>query len=448
MPGMVGGYGAGYSGIYGGYPREGSRNAARSIFNQGAMAGAAASGHVPFRDFAQEAAEMAGDASVSAASSRRNRLAELFKPPFDIMHRGDFSSARLAARESGKWVLINIQDVTDFRCQALNRDIWRQQIIKDVVAKDFVFFQTSTEIPEGARLTTRYVAHAFPFIAAIDPKTGEMKRTFERYGNITDMLEDLANYALDNPAPTAASAVAAAADVAGGARGGSATGTRAFGGIHNMTEDEQLAAAIAASELESNRSRRGARRNVVTVGSDSEGNFDYDDDDDDDSYSEIHTISSDSEGLIGDDDAYDDEFADHSGGNDDMDVDSVSMARERMSSQHAAASSAAAAQQQQQLADVGPGSWYGALPSVAPDEPELGPSTTRIQLRFPNGQRVVRRFAKSDKVKTIFQYLKATLPEAASEIPEVMFMGSRLEDIFEQTIEEAKLVNASIVVDV
>ncbi|KAJ2874925.1 UBX domain protein Ubx2, partial [Coemansia asiatica] len=206
---MTSGYGAGYGSLYTGYSRDSSRNAARSIFNQGTMLGsavaaAASSGPVPFRDFAQEAAEIAGDASASsAASSRRNRLAELFKPPFDIMYRGDFSSARQAARESGKWVLINVQDVTDFRCQALNRDIWRQQIIKDVVSKDFVFFQTSTETPEGARLATMYVAREFPFIAVVDPKTGEMKRTFERYENITDMVEDLANYALDNPAPTA-----------------------------------------------------------------------------------------------------------------------------------------------------------------------------------------------------------------------------------------------------
>ncbi|KAJ2863078.1 UBX domain protein Ubx2, partial [Coemansia asiatica] len=154
----------------------------------------------------------------------------------------------------------------------------------------------------------------------------------------------------------------------------------------------------------------------------------------------------DSGSVISDGHEYDHEYADNSGGNDDMDVDSVSMARERMSAQRAAASSAAMHhyQQPQQPTEVGPGSWYQALSSATPDEPDQSPSTTRIQLRFPSGQRVVRRFAKSDKVKTIFQYLKATLPEAASDIPEVMFMGNRLEDIIDQTIEEAKLVNASI----
>ncbi|KAI7833563.1 hypothetical protein BX661DRAFT_178625 [Kickxella alabastrina] len=423
---LVDGYGGHgiSSSMYGGYAHSNSRGTTRSIFNQ-----AGAVGRVPFRDFAQEAAEIAGDDSTSAASatSRRSRLAELFKPPFEIMHMGDFSSARLAARETGKWVMVNIQDVSDFRCQALNRDIWRQQLVKDVVARDFVFFQTSLETPEGARLTNMYAAHSFPFIGVIDPKTGEMKRTFTRFENVTDTLEDISNFVMDYPLPLRQEPSAAS--------GSSAASARGFGTIHNMTEEEQLAAAIAASELESSDAQpqlnSGSR--AIHIGSDSEADSDYDVSD---SYSEIHTISSGSEDY--DDDEVDDD--DH----DDMDVDSVSAAHERMATQHATTVAAPV----QQAVDMGPGAWYRALPNIVPVEPDLGPSVTRIQLRFPNGQRVVRRFAKSSKVSSIFQFLKTAIPEAAAEVPEVLFMGNRLADIVEQTIEEAKLVNASIVVDV
>ncbi|KAJ2784752.1 UBX domain protein Ubx2 [Coemansia interrupta] len=421
-----GGRGFGNVASYGGFMRGASHNAARSIFNQGSAAAA----RVPFRDFAQEAAEIAGGDSASA---RRNRLAELFKPPFDIMHQGDFGSARLAARESGKWLLLNIQEVSDFRCQALNRDIWRQQIIKDAVSKDFVFFQISTDTAEGTRLTTMYSATEFPFVAALDPRTGEMKRMFVKLTNVSDMLEDMANFVLDSPPPLASSG------------GGAAPSTRTYGGLHNMSEEEQLAAAIAASELDGNNARRSSRsgtaRNPVNVGSDSEDN--YDDGSDDGSFSEIRTISSESEDYdyhdIDDDDDDDDD--------DEMDIDAVSDANERLAAQRTATANIADGGPHTSASDV-PKSWYSLLSNETPAEPDLGPTVTRIQLRFPDGRRVVRRFAKSDRVSTIFQYLKATLPEAANDIPEVMFMGSRIEDSHDQTIEDAKLVNASIVIDI
>ncbi|KAJ1720438.1 UBX domain protein Ubx2 [Coemansia erecta] len=430
-----GGRGFGNMATYGGYMRDTSHSAARSIFNQGS----AAAGRVPFRDFAQEAADIAGGDSASA---RRNRLAELFKPPFDIMHRGDLASARLAARESGKWLLLNIQEVSDFRCQALNRDIWRQQIIKDAVSKDFVFFQISTDTTEGTRLVTMYSATEFPFVAALDPRTGEMKRIFLQLTNVSDMLEDMANFVLDSPPPLASSSSAVAHS------SGAIASTRAYGGLHNMTEEEQLAAAIAASELDGSNTRQSSRsggtaRNAINVGSDSEDS--YGDGSDDGSFSEIRTISSDSEGYdYHDVDDDDDDY-------DEMDIDAVSDANERLAAQRAAAAAVTADTVQGDVhapvSDV-PKSWYSLLPNEAPAEPDLGPAVTRIQLRFPDGRRVVRRFAKSDRVSTIFQYLKATLPEAANDIPEVMFMGNRIEDSRDQTIEEAKLVNASIVIDI
>ena len=47
-----------------------------------------------FRDFAAESAALSGN---TAANDRTSRLAELFRPPFDIMARGDFESVRLYA---------------------------------------------------------------------------------------------------------------------------------------------------------------------------------------------------------------------------------------------------------------------------------------------------------------------------------------------------------------
>ncbi|KAJ2659099.1 UBX domain protein Ubx2 [Coemansia sp. RSA 1199] len=404
---LVDGYGSSmgdvYQSAYGAYVPNALRSSTASIFNQNVGAG-----QVPFRDFAQEAAEIANEPAVAAAASRRSRLAELFKPPFDIMFTGGLDSAKQTALASGKWVLVNLQNVSDFRCQALNRDIWSQGIIKDIVRKNFCFLQLSVDVPEGSRIANMYNASSYPLIAVIHPKTGELRTLFDRYENVADMLEDMTHFMSENPLAKKNGGSNEASTSRSASTGGSA-----LGNVYNLSEEDQLAAAIAASELD------GQVEPAVAVGSGSE----YDTFSDANSYSDIHSISS----------------SDGDYSEDEMDVDDVSAAHEQMAQE---ATSEAVPEEQ------GPGAWYRDLPGTEPLEPAAGPASTRIQFRFPNGQRVVKRFAKTDSVATIFQYLKATLPEAASEIPEVLFMSTRLSDCVDQTIEEAKLVNASIVVDI
>ncbi|KAJ1948008.1 UBX domain protein Ubx2, partial [Linderina pennispora] len=388
------------------------RHTQHSIFNQHRGGG----GPVPFRDFAQEAAELADSDSdteispVAATSSRRDRLAELFKPPFDLMFVGDFQAARQESQSDGKWLLLNIQDVADFRCQALNRDVWKDELIKDIVAKNFVFLQIAVDTSEGGRLASLYNTQGeFPFIAIIDPKTGECQRVLSRFSRPNDFMDDVMSFLASSPAGAAGSSAAARA--AGGTRS-------SIWPVHEMTEEEQLAAAIAASELETH--HEGTQDDPIDI-VDSDDDFESDDDgDDDDDFSEIHTISSSSYSLP---DA------------DDMEVEDTPPPPVRLSAP-------------QPAVDLGPDAWYKTLPAIAPPEPPLGPTVTRIQFRLPNGSRVVRRFSKSDKVLVLFQYLKASVAEAQSEVPEVLFMRSRLVEATGQTIEEAKLVNASVTVDI
>ncbi|KAJ2398312.1 UBX domain protein Ubx2, partial [Coemansia sp. RSA 2559] len=437
-------YAAHYNGHYQG-PGMRSTPVHASIFNQQVSR----SGPEPFRDFAQEAAEISGEASSSAtvggtaaagsgAPSRHSRLAELFKPPFDIMHTGNLDSARSEAQETGRWVLVNLQNVSDFMCQALNRDIWRKDVIKDVIKRDFVFLQRSIDTAEGSRLSNMYRVNTYPFVAAIHPKTGELKKTFTRIANMTDILEDLTNFIIDNS--IARKGKRSSGSEASTSRSGSrATSSRAITGIHNMSEEDQLAAAIAASELDSRptgegSNSRGSRR-AVTIDTDSEPEFGNSD-----SYSDIHSISS-----------YEDDENDYEQSNSDadMDVDDAAAAHERMAEQ-ALEDTAANGKPEEETPLNDPDAWYKALPSSEPLEPAQGSTVTRIQFRFPSGKRVVRRFSKFDLVSTIFQYIKSTLPEAteAQEVPEVMFMNQQLSEYVTQTIEEAKLANASLVVDI
>ncbi|KAJ2712905.1 UBX domain protein Ubx2 [Coemansia spiralis] len=383
-------------------PTLGRMREAASIFAQQPGAG-----RVPFRDFAQEAAEMTENARNSAsggsesAASRRSRLADLFKPPFDLMHAGGLESARTEGTRNGRWVLVNLQQVSEFQCQALNRDVWSQEGVRDIVKRNFIFLQLPTDNSEGSRVANMYGAEAFPFIAAIHPKTGELRARFARFTSPVDVIEDLANFVLDNLLPGPRNAAAAAP-------GASTSAASTVASVYNLTEEEQLAAAIAASEL----------GGPAIVDSDEEINSS----DGAESYSDIHTIDSDTDG-----DVYSDQ-------EDEMDVDDASLAHEQMAAEAAV--------------DVGPDAWYTQLPDSEPPEPSAGPGTTRVQLRFPSGQRVVRQFALADRVAAVFQFLKATLPGAADGVPEVLFLGTRLADRVDQTIEQAGLANASLVVDV
>lgn len=56
----------------------------------------------------------------------------------------------LQAKECGqmqnKWLMINIQNVQDFACQCLNRDVWSNEAVKNIIREHFIFWQVRTTI--------------------------------------------------------------------------------------------------------------------------------------------------------------------------------------------------------------------------------------------------------------------------------------------------------------
>ncbi len=51
--------------------------------------------------------------------------------------------ARDAGKSQGKWLLVNIQNVQEFTCQALNRDIWSNAGVKALIKDNFIFWQVN-----------------------------------------------------------------------------------------------------------------------------------------------------------------------------------------------------------------------------------------------------------------------------------------------------------------
>lgn len=115
---------------------------------------------------------------ASEASSKSNLLAELYRPPFEIMSPLGWDEARDEGKAEQKWLLVNVQDPAIFDCQVLNRDIWKHDQIKDTVKENFIFLQYNKDDVSGQNYINYYFHErdnqaAYPHIAIVDPRTGE-----------------------------------------------------------------------------------------------------------------------------------------------------------------------------------------------------------------------------------------------------------------------------------
>jgi UBX domain-containing protein 7 len=69
-------------------------------------------------------------------------LTDLFAPPTHLLHRGGgFQGARTIARDVRRWLLVNIQRDSEFACHALNRDVWRDELVENLIREGFIFWQ-------------------------------------------------------------------------------------------------------------------------------------------------------------------------------------------------------------------------------------------------------------------------------------------------------------------
>jgi hypothetical protein len=110
-------------------------------------------------------------------------LAQMYRPPFEIMFQRSWDQARDEGKENEKWLLVNIQDPAIFDCQILNRDIWKNEDIKATVKENFIFMQYGKDDPRGQQYVNYYFQardsqEAYPHIAIVDPRTGEQVKVW------------------------------------------------------------------------------------------------------------------------------------------------------------------------------------------------------------------------------------------------------------------------------
>lgn len=84
-----------------------------------------------------------GGGGQANGQSTMARLADMFAPPEHLIYReGGFEGARNMAKDSKRWLLVNIQKDSEFSCHALNRDVWRDELVENLVREGFIFWQS------------------------------------------------------------------------------------------------------------------------------------------------------------------------------------------------------------------------------------------------------------------------------------------------------------------
>ena len=53
--------------------------------------------------------------------------------------------AKISGEQEGKWLIVNIQDSKEFKCQQLNRDVWSNEAVRSIMAEHFLLWQVLNE---------------------------------------------------------------------------------------------------------------------------------------------------------------------------------------------------------------------------------------------------------------------------------------------------------------
>ena len=314
-------------------------------------------------------------------------LAEMYRPPFEIMYRKSLEEARREGRDAEKWLLVNIQDPSIFDCQVLNRDIWKNPGIMETVKENFIFMQYAKDDPRGTQYIQYYFQgkdneDAYPHIAILDPRTGEQLKIWSGLPApkapdfLIQLHEFLDRYSLKASAknPVAKRKPDAKKETP----------------IEKMTEEQMLEMALQNSLAPAASSRRDSDPDELTRS--------------------VNQLDSSNGKASEDDNPMTDLQSDPAGGSSN--------------------------------------SMFASISSSMPhSEPSPEVSSTRIQFRHPNG-RIVRRFGLSESVRRIYEWLKASPLEGKEGVAfELICMSENLIDHLDETIEGAGLKNSSVMVE-
>lgn len=66
--------------------------------------------------------------------------------------------AKKQGEEEKKWILVNIQETSEFDCHRLNRDTWSDKNLKQFISNNFIFWQRYSNSEDAVRYKTFYLS--------------------------------------------------------------------------------------------------------------------------------------------------------------------------------------------------------------------------------------------------------------------------------------------------
>uniref|UniRef100_A0AC34FPZ0 Uncharacterized protein n=1 Tax=Panagrolaimus sp. ES5 TaxID=591445 RepID=A0AC34FPZ0_9BILA len=78
-------------------------------------------------------------------------LQTLFQPPAELLFIGPWEAARQQATIQTRWLLVNLQNNSEFACACLNRDIWNKEMVQELIKKNFIFWQVADDSSDCKR---------------------------------------------------------------------------------------------------------------------------------------------------------------------------------------------------------------------------------------------------------------------------------------------------------
>lgn len=211
-------------------------------------------GVVVHRDV-REQLNRAADPSSSSSSSAHphttsgppqpTTLSNMFAPPTHLLHRaGGFQGARAVARDTRRWLLVNLQRDAEFSSHALNRDVWGNDLVENLVTSGFIFWQAMDDTNDGATYVQRYGVASFPHVAILDPRTGRLMWKKEGWTQVNPMTaEEFSQKAADFCSLHSFDKPPSAANLPG-----SRPNRAVKRPVEELSEQEQLAKAIRESQ--------------------------------------------------------------------------------------------------------------------------------------------------------------------------------------------------------
>eukprot|EP00735_Rhodelphis_limneticus_P003270 TRINITY_DN14724_c0_g1::TRINITY_DN14724_c0_g1_i1::g.21545::m.21545 TRINITY_DN14724_c0_g1::TRINITY_DN14724_c0_g1_i1::g.21545 ORF type:complete len:512 (+),score=66.59,sp/Q5REY7/UBXN7_PONAB/33.23/6e-45,UBX/PF00789.15/8.6e-15,UBA_4/PF14555.1/3.5e-14,Thioredoxin_7/PF13899.1/1.3e-09,UIM/PF02809.15/0.012,UIM/PF02809.15/1.9e+03,CUE/PF02845.11/0.064,CUE/PF02845.11/5.1e+03,DRY_EERY/PF09750.4/1.4 TRINITY_DN14724_c0_g1_i1:49-1536(+) len=229
-----------------------------------------------FRNFQRETLQREGQLDPGFSGG----LAELFKPPLDLLFPGTFDEAKREGVKEEKWILVNVQDMSEFTSHAINRDLWSDGVVRTVVQASFIFMQLNKTSMEGRRFLQFYPTAKLPAICFIDPRTGERLETLDEDFSKKSFLDRVQTFldinSLNDFRPRARSRIRPSPQPSPIVQPTVAPADPPA--FHpEMSEDEQLARAIAASLDQEVRAAKTAGTSAQPMEIDDDAGIDDDD---------------------------------------------------------------------------------------------------------------------------------------------------------------------------